>query len=232
MASDAVSISQDEMKAAAGRAAAALVQDGMRLGLGTGSTVSYFLEEVGRRGIKNLHAVPTSTRTADKARALGITLLEPFEDFESLDLAVDGADEVNPKGELIKGGGGAHLWEKLVALAAREFVVIVDETKLVDKLGKFPLPVEVVPFGWKRVQKTLTDMGGKPKRRLGADGQPFRTDSNNYLLDCDFGLIDNPTVLGASLKNLYGVVDSGLFIDIARRAIVGKRDGTTRNIEF
>jgi ribose 5-phosphate isomerase A len=220
------------MKAAAGRAAAALVSDGMRLGLGTGTTVRYFLEELGRLGRKHLQAVPTSSRTADKARELGIALMEPFEDFETLDFAVDGADEVDPQGHLTKGGGGAHLWEKLVALSATEFVVIVDETKLVDKLGRFPLPVEVVPFGWKRVYKALTEMGATPTRRAAGDGKPFRTDSGNYLLDCHFGSIDDPPALAAKLKAIIGVVDSGLFIHVARRALVGQSDGTVRELRF
>ncbi len=204
----------------------------MRLGLGTGTTVRYFLEEVGRLGVRNLSAVPTSVRTAEKARSLGIQLLEPFEDFQALDLAVDGADEVDPHGQLIKGGGGAHLWEKLVALAATEFVVIVDEGKLVERLGAFPLPVEVIPFGWKRVEAELTARGLKPVRRLTSEGAVYRTDSGNYLLDCHGGAIDNPARLAAQLKALAGVVDSGLFIDMTRRVLVGMRDGSVKELRF
>ncbi|MHB2018064.1 MAG: ribose-5-phosphate isomerase RpiA [Candidatus Xenobia bacterium] len=226
-----VKLTQDAMKEAAGRAAAHLVEPGMRLGLGTGSTVQYFLDELGSLKVANLQAVPTSTRTANRARELGIQLMEPFEDFVELDLAIDGADEVSPQGHLTKGGGGAHMWEKLVALAAKRFVVIVDETKMVQKLGAFPLPVEVIPFGWRMAQRHLEGLGGKPVRRM-KDGQVFRTDSGNYLLDCHFGIIADPPALHETIKQLPGVVDSGLFIGITTVVMVGHSDGTVERINI
>ena len=224
-----VKLTQDAMKEAAGRAAAHLVEPGMRLGLGTGSTVQYFLDELGSLKVANLQAVPTSNRTAVRAKELGIHLMEPFEEFTELDLAIDGADEVSPEGHLIKGGGGAHMWEKMVALAAKKFVVIVDESKMVKTLGAFPLPIEVIPFGWKMAFNKLEAMGAKPTRRM-KDGQPFKTDSGNYLLDCHFGTIADPVKLHADLKQMFGVVDSGLFISIASLIIVGHSDGTVEKI--
>jgi ribose 5-phosphate isomerase A len=227
-------MTQAEMKDKAARAAADLVKPGMRLGLGTGSTVEFLLDELGRRHVGDLSCVPTSKRTATRASELGIKLLEPFEDFENLDLAIDGADEVSPEGHLIKGAGGAHLWEKLVALAAHQFVVIVDETKMVQRLGSLcPVPVEVIPFGWRQAFRAVREMlGAAPVRRMAGADQPYRTDSGNYLIDCRFKSIDVPASLSAALKSLPGVVDSGLFINLADRVLVGKRDGTVDTLRF
>ncbi len=217
--------------AAAGKRLAAehalrLVEPGMVLGLGSGSTAKIFVELLAQRVAAGLavRGVPTSRQTRDQAAALGIPLIG-FDSVDELDLCVDGADEVDPQLRLLKGGGGALLHEKIVAAAARVFVVVVDATKLVPSLGGFPLPVEVIPFGWQRVARTLAALGGAPTLRRDGAGVPFVTDEGNHILDCRFGRIGAPEGLALRLCGIPGVVEHGLFLGMAHRVIVGAADG-------
>jgi ribose 5-phosphate isomerase A len=218
-------------KRAAARAAADLVTDGMRLGLGSGSTFMLVLERLAERmrteKIK-LAGVPTSAGTAAAAQQLGIPLLSLVE-VDRLDLAIDGADEVDPHKNLIKGGGAAHVREKIVAAAAKELIVVVDEQKLVDVLGRgFALPIEVLPFGWKQTERAIAATGGKPQLRRTPGNEPVVTDNDNYVIDCKYDSIDDPAWLHDHLNALPGVVDNGLFVGMAGRVIVGDAQGKTR----
>ncbi len=222
----------DGKRAAAERAAAEL-RDGMRLGLGTGSTAALFVEAVGRRVSAGLRlvAVPSSEATRRQAEALGIALRTLDEEPE-LDLAVDGADEIGPGLALIKGGGGALLREKLVAAASRRMLVIADGTKRVARLGRFPLPVEVVPFGFettrRRIQAVVDHAAGASvelRLRRGAAGEPFVSDGGHWLVDARLGSIEAPAALGDALKGLVGVVEHGLFVGLATAALIGTQDG-------
>ena len=216
---------QDQAKRAAAVRAVDLVRSGMVLGLGTGSTAALAVEEIGRRladgRLHDLVGVPTSDATERQARALGIPL-STLERHPALDLTIDGADEVDPARRLIKGGGGALLREKIVATASRRLAVVVDRSKLVDRLGaRFPLPVEVTPFGWTTHVEPIRAMGGEPVLRS-RDGAPYRTDGGNYILDVRFaGGIDDPERVGAELKARVGVVETGLFLGFEPEVIVG-----------
>ncbi|MEW5686028.1 MAG: ribose-5-phosphate isomerase RpiA [Pseudomonadota bacterium] len=218
----------DAQKKAAGEAAAALVRSGMVVGLGTGSTAAWFVNAVAARGLDIL-GVPTSQATADLATSLGIRLGELGE-TKGIDLTVDGADECGPGLALIKGGGAALLREKLVWEASKSCVVIADAAKQVKTLGKFPLPIEVVAFGHKttalRISDVLSefDIGMPPSLRR-KDGEPVRTDGGNLIYDAHCGRIEEPAALAAALKSLTGVVDHGLFLDLADRALIGTPDG-------
>lgn len=216
-----------DAKQAAGEAAAGFVEDGMSLGLGTGSTVSWTLLALGERVRHGLtvRGVPTSEGTERLARELGIPLISLGE-VPELDLAIDGADEVSWRLDLIKGGGGALLREKLVALAARRRVIVAEEAKLVERLGARPLPVEVVPFGWETTARRIAAIGGDPRLRR-QDGQPLVTDGGHYILDCSFGLIRRPAELERRLKSLTGVVESGLFVGVADIVLLGRADGVS-----
>jgi ribose 5-phosphate isomerase A len=218
-------------KRAAAFAAADLVQDGTTIGLGSGSTFVFVLERLAARikgGLK-VQGVATSKATAAAAQTAGVPLLE-LDAVDRLDLAIDGADEVDPQKNLIKGGGGAHVRERIVAAAAKEMVVIVDEKKLVAVLGKaFLLPIEVLPFGWKQTEKRIAATGCKPALRQ-QDSKPFVTDNGNYVLDCKFDGIDDPAWLDEHLNALVGVVDHGLFVGMAGRVIVGDAAGKVRVI--
>lgn len=214
------------LKKMAGEKAAEHVQNGMALGLGTGSTVRFFVERLGELVGEGLDVVgvPTSKRTEDLARQVGVPLTT-LEETPALDLAVDGADEVDPNLNLVKGMGGALLREKIVASSCREFMVIADESKLVDKLGtKSPLPVEVTQFGWTSVKEWISKLGCIPNLRK-VEGSPYLTDNQNYLLECEFKGIDDPHDLDRRLHSLPGVVETGLFLDMACRAIIGKGSG-------
>lgn len=213
-------------KKMAGEKAAEYVQNGMALGLGTGSTVRFFVERLGELVGEGLDVVgvPTSKRTEDLARQVGVPLTT-LEETPTLDMAVDGADEVDPNLNLIKGMGGALLREKIVASSCKEFIVIADESKLVDKLGtKSPLPVEVTQFGWTSVKEWISKLGCIPNLRI-VEGNPYLTDNQNYLLECEFKGIDDPYDLDKRLHNFPGVVETGLFLDLACRAIIGKESG-------
>lgn len=211
-----------ELKRKAGEAAAGRVEDGMVLGLGTGSTVRYAIERVGARVKEgwDLTGVPTSDATARLAEGLGIRLTT-LDEHPRLNLAIDGADEVDPGLNLIKGLGGALLREKVVAAASETFLIAVDEGKLVEILGeKAPLPVEVLPFGARRTQARLQELGCRPQLRM-EDRAPFRTDNGNYVVHCDFGRIPDPKELARRLKEIPGVLEHGLFLDMAEAAFVG-----------
>ncbi|MBW8813946.1 MAG: ribose-5-phosphate isomerase RpiA [Caulobacterales bacterium] len=218
----------DAQKRAAGEAAAALVESGMVVGMGTGSTAAWFVRALGARKL-DIVGVPTSQATADLAASLGIRLGELGETRE-IDLTVDGADEIGPGLSLIKGGGGALLREKLVWEASKRCVVIADAAKQVKTLGKFALPIEVVAFGHKTTALKICDalaecdLGIAPMLRR-KDGQAVRTDGGNLIYDAACGRIEEPAILAAALKSVTGVVDHGLFLDLADRALIGGPDG-------
>jgi ribose 5-phosphate isomerase A len=224
-------MSAEAQKRAAGEAAAALVESGMVVGLGTGSTAVWFVRALAERKLA-ITCVCTSVATAELAKDLGMKLAKLGEAGE-LDLTVDGADEIGPGLSLIKGGGGALLREKLVWEASRHCVVIADAAKRVPVLGRFPLPVEVVAFGHQttalRVCDALTecDIGAAPRLRV-KDGAPVRTDGGNVIYDAPCGRIADPAALAAALKSVTGVVDHGLFLDLADLALVGTSDGVVR----
>ena len=206
--------------------AAAEVQDGMRLGLGTGSTADAFLKALGKRvaaGLK-VSGVPTSTRTAQLATELGIGLLE-FDEVDQLDLGVDGADEIDSELNLVKGRGGALLYEKLVAMICDRYLIVASAEKQVGQLGtRLPLPVEVIPYGWRVTQERVRSLAGNPTLRL-VGNEPFKTDGGHYILDCRTGPIMDPFSLDIALKEVTGVVDHGLFIGIATEAMVVDAEG-------
>ena len=220
----------DTLKRAVGLEAAGLVEDGMRLGLGTGSTVAFFLlflaERLNRGGLRNVVGVPTSLRTAREARELGIPLTSLAE-HPALDLTVDGADEVDPRLNLIKGLGGALLREKMVAQASERLAIMVDESKVVTSLGdKSPIPVEVVQFGWEVHERFLKSWGARPVVRRLPDGQPVTSDNGNYIIDCYFsGGVDDAVALDGALAARAGVVESGLFLGMATQVLVGSQGG-------
>jgi ribose 5-phosphate isomerase A len=222
---------QQRWKKAAAEAAAALVQDGMVLGLGTGSTAAFFLAALGRR-ISEEHlrisGIPTSEGTAVQARSLKIPLTN-FGENAQIDLTVDGADEVERSTlALIKGHGGALLREKIVAAASTRMIVIADQTKLSERLGSLvSVPVEVVPFGWEVTQRRLGELAGSPSLRLGKDGKPFVTDSGHYIIDCAFGPMENPKDTAHHLDHVIGSVEHGIFLKFASEVIVGGPDGVT-----
>ncbi|MDB5590251.1 ribose-5-phosphate isomerase RpiA [Enterovirga sp.] len=225
-------MSTAEEKLRAAERAVDFVQDGMRLGLGTGSTAALFVAALGRRTASGLSvlAVPTSEATRRQAEALGIPLAT-LDDEPELDLTVDGADEIDPALNLIKGGGGALLREKLVAAASRRMLVIADSAKRVTRLGRFPLPIEVVPFGLetthRRVAAVLAEAapGGRLTLRRDTAGAPVLTDGAHYILDAELGAIESPAELGAALKAVLGVVEHGLFVGLADTALIGAQDG-------
>jgi ribose 5-phosphate isomerase A len=218
----------DDQKKAAGTAAALLVEDGMKVGLGTGSTAAWFVKALAARGL-DVVGVPTSEATAELARSLGLRLTE-LGAARELDLTVDGADEIGPGLSLIKGGGAALLREKLVWEASRRCVVIADAAKQVKVLGQFPLPIEVVAFGHEttalRICDVMADLdiGVAPRLRV-KDGQAVRTDGGNLIYDAACGRIEEPAALAAALKGLTGVVDHGLFLDLADQALIGAAEG-------
>ena len=212
-------------KEAAGRAAAELVRDGDIVGLGTGSTAYFAVVALGERvkaGLK-ITGIPTSIQTADLARTLGIPLTT-LDEHPEIDITIDGADEVDPKLNLIKGGGGALLREKVVASVTKKMVVVADSGKIVSMLGKFPLPVEVISFARTVVEKKIVALGATPKLRTKSDGSPYVTDNGNQILDCSFGRITDPPALARELDGTSGVVEQGLFIGLAKLALVGRGD--------
>lgn len=223
----------DKAKFVAAKRAAELVEDGMRVGLGTGSTAAWLVrclgEMVSREGLR-ITAVPTSSRTAALARDVGIHVVS-LDEAKWLDMTIDGADEFDPDLNLIKGGGGAHLQEKIVATASDQMVVIADASKSVETLGAFPLPVEVLPFGWQSSQALLEEtlvsmdvMGRNSTLRMNGDA-PFVTDEGNYILDLHLNRIGNARQLALVLNQIPGVIENGLFIDICDTVVIGYGDG-------
>ncbi|MDQ0114166.1 ribose-5-phosphate isomerase RpiA [Paenibacillus harenae] len=213
-------------KKLAGEKAAEYVKNGMVVGLGTGSTVYWTIMKLGElvRGGLQIQGVPTSRRTEELATELGIPLLDLAE-VDEIDLTIDGADEADADLNLIKGGGGALLREKLVASASRRLLIVADESKWVPALGKFPLPVEVVPFGWELTRRQIGKLDCDPILRM-ADEAPYVTDNGNYILDCHFGVIQGAERLSAALNQLPGVVENGLFVKMAERIVLGFTDGS------
>ncbi len=214
-------------KRAAAERSLEYVRDGMCLGLGSGSTAAIMLELLGQRvrdGLR-VRGVPTSEASRQVAEHAGIPIVT-FDEVSSLDLTIDGADEVDPQLNLIKGGGGALLREKIVASLSRRVVIIVDSQKQVPRLGAFPLPVEVVQFAWRPLAQRLGELGATPVLRRGPDGGAYVTDEGNLVLDCAFGRIDDPAALAARLDAMPGVVDHGLFVGLAHTLVVGRSDGT------
>ena len=211
----------DSLKRVAARRALELVAPGMVLGIGTGTTARFFIE--GLRGVRGVTAVATSGASAELARAAGVELLEDPPGV--LDLAVDGADEIDPALRLVKGHGGALFREKMVAMAARRFVVVADSSKLVERLGRTHVPVEVAPFLWRRTAARLGDLGAAWTLR-GGEAAPFRTDNGNLVVDLTFpdGIADPARTAGA-LKAVTGVLEHGLFLGLAQGAIVAGEDG-------
>jgi len=212
-------------KRAAGRAAAELVEDGMTLGLGTGSTARWFIDAVGELVASgwSLSGVPTSLASEAQARELGIPLVALGR--TGVDLAVDGADSVDPSLRVVKGAGGALVREKIVAAAARRFVVVVDSGKLHDRL-RGRLPVEVVPFGWEATLAALESTGAAFTLRLGADGSPLLSDNGNYLADGAFSVLEDPEGLAEQIGAVPGVVGHGLFLGMADLVVAGHPDGS------
>jgi ribose 5-phosphate isomerase A len=218
----------DAQKRAAAARALDFVRPGMRLGLGTGSTAAHFVDVLAERvrGGLVVVGVPTSEATEAQALRLGVPLTT-LEETPQLDLTVDGADEIAPDLSLIKGGGGALLREKIVAAASDRMIVIADETKWVPRLGRFPLPVEVVPFGLAATRRAL-DAAVAPVRstlRQGKDGHAFVTDGGHFILDAPLGRIEDPGALAARLNQIPGVVEHGLFVGLAHLAILAGPDG-------
>ncbi len=220
-------MTQDEAKAAVARRAVEFVHDGMQVGLGTGTTATMFIRELGARvaGGLRVRAVASSDASEQLARSLGIEVLS-LDQMPKLDLYVDGADEVGPGLVLIKGGGGALLREKIVASAAERFVVVVDSSKIVARLGKFPLPVEVIKMALPLVAAKLGEYGLEPRQRLAKNGNgPYLTDEGNYILDCCSGDIGDPVQTAAAIRGIVGVVEHGLFLDMASLVLVAGEDG-------
>jgi len=220
------------MKRAAAAEALSWVRSGMRLGLGTGSTMAHFIHLLGERirdgALSGVVGVPTSIQTADRAHAVGIPL-GPLHELAPLDLTVDGADEVGPRLDLIKGLGGALLREKMVAVASRRFLVVADESKRVQRLGtRAPVPVEVATFAWQIHFPFLESLGARPVLRTHTDGAPSPTDNGNYVIDCFFpsGLPD-PAGVDAEIRGRVGVVETGLFLGLASHAVIAGEDGLT-----
>lgn len=229
-------MSQDRAKLNAATAALEYIEDGMTVGLGTGSTAKFFVELLAEEVADGLviRGVPTSEQTRRLAESHGITLL-PVEQVERIQVTVDGADEVDGHGRLIKGGGAALLREKIIANASDHMVVIADPSKLVETLGEFPLPVEVTPFGFtltaKKVHDALEESGvPKPKvklRQIESKPDPVITDGGNFILDCHCQVIPNSDQLAILLSNIPGVVEHGLFLNMARTVVVGNDEGAT-----
>ncbi len=217
---------QDLEKLNAGERAVDFIKDGMLLGLGSGSTVYYTIKKIGelvKEGMK-IKAVSTSSATSQLASSLGIEIL-PFNEIRKTDLTIDGADEVDPELNGIKGGGGALLYEKLVAEVSDKIIWVIDSGKHVKKLGKFPLPVEVVQYGLNHLLHQFNKMDYKPVLRL-KDSKPFITDAGNFIIDLHLDKIDRPEELNKEIKLLTGVVETGLFLNLADKVIIGRGEKT------
>ncbi|MBJ8108217.1 ribose-5-phosphate isomerase RpiA [Bacillus cereus group sp. N6] len=214
------------LKQLVGEYAAIFVKDGMKVGLGTGSTVYWTIQKLDERVKEGLsfQAVPTSKETEVLAKQLNISLIS-LNDVQSLDLTIDGADEIDANLQLIKGGGGALLREKIVATSSKELIIIADESKLVTHLGTFPVPVEIIPFSWKQTERKIQSLGCQTTLRL-KNNETFITDNKNMIIDCIFPHnISNPANLHTQLKMITGVVETGLFVNMTSKAIIGTENG-------
>lgn len=217
------------LKERAAAAALQYVKSGMTLGLGTGSTAKVFIDLLGAEikagRLTGIRGVPTSNASDDQAKSLGIEIID-FSKTDFCDVTIDGADEIDPQLNVVKGLGGALLREKVVAQHTKKLIIIADESKIVTQLGtKQPLPVEITPFAKIVSEKFLKSLGCTPTLRLSADGSPYVTDNANYIFDCRFQKIDDPAALDRQLRSRAGIVETGLFVGIAAVAIVGKPDG-------
>jgi len=216
-------MANDQEKETAARASLRFIKDGQVVGLGSGSTATYFIKLLGEQ-VKNglrIRGIPTSVRSRDLAMSLGIPLTS-LDECQDIAVTVDGADEVDPHLRLIKGGGGALLREKIVASATRQLVIVADASKQVPLLGKFPLPVEVIKFAQPLVAKRIRALGAEVQVRAGEDGKPFLTDENNHILDCHFGEIRDADALARQLSDMPGVVEHGLFIGMASIVLLAR----------
>ena len=209
-------------------AAVQYVRSGMTLGLGTGSTAYFAVEAIGQAWqngtLSDIRAVATSIATAEQATSYGIPLVT-LPELDRIDLTIDGADEFDPQKRLIKGGGGALFREKLVAYASDAMIVITDASKQVEKLGQFPLPVEVLPMGERVVTQALSKLNCAPVLRLTAAGEPYHTDNGNLIFDCHLQQIDDPATLDRQLQAIPGIVETGLFLNLATKIIIGRDQG-------
>jgi ribose 5-phosphate isomerase A len=222
-------MTQDEAKALVGKRAVEFVQDGMAVGLGTGSTSTLFIKALGERvkqGLK-IRCVASSDASHNLAASLGMDITT-LDKLPELDVYIDGADEVAPGLTLIKGGGGAMLREKIVASSAKKFIVVVDQTKVVKVLGRFPLPVEVIKMALPLVHSKLAALGLNPSQRPAKSGDgPYLTDEGNYILDCACGQIPDPAATAAAIRDIVGVVEHGLFLNMASLALIAGDGGVT-----
>lgn len=227
MSTDQIAASRSEWKLLAARRAVQLVEPGMTVGLGSGSTATLWIEQLGERvrdqGLK-IRAIASSEDSERLARGYGIPIVG-FDQCRQLDLTVDGADEIAPGLALIKGGGGKLLREKIVAGASKRFIVVADESKQVDKLGRFPLPVEVIPMAAPLVIAELAALGFAPAVRTTSDAKPYVTDEGNLILDCPGLLIEDPDAMATRLDSIVGVVEHGLFLHMAELAIIAGAKG-------
>jgi len=218
-------------KQLAAEKAVSFLEDGMTVGLGTGTTAYWAIEKIGEKVNKEnwkIRAIATSLRSEEQARSLGIPIFS-FAEIGIIDVTIDGADEVDDQLHLIKGGGGALLREKIVATNSRQMIVVADQSKKVKSLGRFPLPVEVVLFGWQRTFEKIKGLGCDPELRTNR-GEPYITDNGNYIVDCAFGKIDDPALLHDRINAITGVVDNGLFIHIASKLVLGFENGSIQII--
>ncbi|WP_066194216.1 MULTISPECIES: ribose-5-phosphate isomerase RpiA [Gracilibacillus] len=213
-------------KRLAGEKAVEFIQDGMIVGLGTGTTVNVVLRELAKRVADGLsvQGVATSKTTEERAREFQIPLMD-VEDIETIDLMIDGADEVCTQFDLIKGAKGALLREKMIATSSSHFVVVIGEDKYVEQLGAFPLPVEIVSYAWKVTIKQIEQLGCQAALRMAENDIPYITDNGNYIVDCAFKQIAEPSILSAKINSIPGVVENGLFSNVADTIIIGKKDG-------
>jgi ribose 5-phosphate isomerase A len=219
-------LEHEDMKKIAAEKAVERVEDGMLIGIGTGSTVEFAIKKLGEmvKSDLKIEGIPTSMRTKKQAKECGIPLVD-LNEYNEIDLTIDGADEVDSYLNLIKGGGGALTREKIIAYHSKKVIIIVDESKIVKKLGVgVPIPVEVTKFGWKATKKSLEEIKCTSELRKIMD-EVYITDNSNYILDCDFGKIDEPEVLENQINSIPGVVENGLFIGLADEVIVGSKQG-------
>jgi len=216
-------MANDAEKQAAARASLKYVGDGQIVGLGTGSTANFAIRMLGdrvRKGMK-IRGIPSSIASRDLASQVGIPLIT-FDDAQQIDVTIDGADEFDPSLNLIKGGGGAMLREKIVAFASKQLVIVTDSSKQVPVLGKFPLPVEVITFAERLIAKRISDLGAQVVQRHGKDGKPYVTDEGHHILDCHFGNIPDPPALGRTLSDMPGIVEHGLFVGLTSVVVMAK----------